>query len=188
MSSGLRIKAPHDPDFDPCGNLSGSPLSLHGRRRLVPLRGHAPAAVAAEHRGPLPQHRPGADQLPHSSRGREARRGLPFLPAARAVRQDRHPHDGDGNRPVRQLPHPGLRAGVGPRLGAARAISICRTASGTASGFCPRASSNSSARSRRHGKPTAARSTAASSGSTAMARFPCPKRRTTWPAPAARPR
>ena len=59
-------------------------------------------------------------KLPRAPRRRETRRGLPLLPAARAVRQDRHPHDGHGDRPVRELPDPGLRARLGPRLGAPR--------------------------------------------------------------------
>ena len=70
---------------------------------------------------------------------REARRGLPVVSAARAVRQDRRPHDGDGDRSVRQLPDPGLRVHVGAATGRGLATSTCRTACGTASAFCPRA-------------------------------------------------
>ena len=67
MSSGIRIKAPQDPDYDPNGHLSRPSLSLHGPRQLVPVRGHASAAVAAQHGRPLPQHRSGAHQLPRSA-------------------------------------------------------------------------------------------------------------------------
>ena len=95
---------------------------------------------------------------------REARRGLPLVPAARAVRQDRHPHDGAGHRSLRKLSHARLRAGIGARLGTHRATCICRTASGTASASCPKATPNSSARSRRRGWPTSVRSMAGCSG------------------------
>ena len=51
---------------------------------------------------------------------REARRGIPVVPAARALRPHRHPDDGAGDRSVRELPAAGLRARLGARLGAAR--------------------------------------------------------------------
>src|SRR5262249_2208350 len=43
-----------------------------------------------------------------------------LVPAAGAVRQDRHPHDGDGYRPLWEFSHPGLRARLRARLGAPR--------------------------------------------------------------------
>ena len=42
------------------------------------------------------------------------------VPTARTVRQDWHPHHGAGNRPVRKLPHTGLRTRIGARLGQPR--------------------------------------------------------------------
>ncbi len=60
MSSGLRIKAPEDPDYDPTGTYAdhfylytGSVDSFH----------YAAAAMAAGEGGTLSQHRPGFDQL-----------------------------------------------------------------------------------------------------------------------------
>ena len=50
MSSGLRIKAPQDPGLRPIRPVSGSPLPLHRRRRLLPLRGDAATAMAARTR------------------------------------------------------------------------------------------------------------------------------------------
>ena len=55
--AGCRIRAPQDPEFDPALRLSRSPLSIHGRGRLVRVRGDAAAAVAAQHGRPLSQHR-----------------------------------------------------------------------------------------------------------------------------------
>ena len=140
MSSGLRIKAPQDPDFDPNGTYPDHLYLYTATHRLVQVRGDAAAAVAAQHRWPLPQHRSGAHQLPDPPRARQdARRTYHVVPAASAVRQDRHPHDGDGDRSLRELPDAGLRTRVGPRLGAASPTSICRTGCGTASASCPKA-------------------------------------------------
>ena len=94
--------------------LSRSPVSVHGRREPIPLRRHSPAPMATGHRRPLPQHRPGAGQLPHSSGRREAWRGVPLVSATGAVGQNRHPVYGDGNRPVWEFPDAGIRAGVRP--------------------------------------------------------------------------
>ena len=102
------------------------------------------------------------------------------VPAARAVRQDRHPHDGDGDRSVRQLPDAGLRARRRPRLGAARQpLSAGRRVERRAH------PARGLRQVRQHaragvGGGQAARSTAASSGSTATARSRCRRRRTTW--------
>ena len=172
----------------PGGALSRSPVSLHGQRQLVPLRRHASAAVAARAGGPVSQHRSGADQLPHSPGRREARRGVPVVPAARALRQDRHPDDGDRNGSVRELPDAGLRPHVGARLGASRqSLSSGRRLE-------RRADSARGVREvREHagaglGSRQAPRSTAASSGSTATARSRSRRRPTTCPARAARRR
>ena len=102
------------------GPLPRPRLPLHGRRRFLPLRGDAPTAVAAQHGRTLPQHRPRPRELPRAPRRHETRRGLPLLPAARPLRQARHPHHGPGDGPVRELPDPGLRARLGPRLGPPR--------------------------------------------------------------------
>ena len=77
------------------GAISGSPVPLHGQDQRVPVRGHTPPPVAPGAGGPVSQHGPGAGQLPHPSRGREARRAVPVIPAACALRQDRDPDDGD---------------------------------------------------------------------------------------------
>ena len=95
--------------------------------------------------------------------------------------------DGHGNRPVRELPDARLRAHVGPRLGASR--------QSLSAGWRleRRADSSRGVRQiRQHrrasvGRGPPARFTAASSGSMATAPSPCPKRRSTWPARAARP-
>ena len=44
-------------------SLSGSSVSLHGRRRFLPLCGHTSPAMAAQLSRSLSQHRSGADQL-----------------------------------------------------------------------------------------------------------------------------
>lgn len=118
MSSGIRIKSPSDPDYDPNGTYPDH-LYLYTGGVDSYVRRHTPAAVAAQQRGPLPQLRPRADELPEPARHREAEARLPLLSAARGVGQDRRPHDGDGDRSFRQLPDAGLRVHVRARLGAA---------------------------------------------------------------------
>ena len=56
------------PTTIPTGPYPRSPLPLHGRRQRLQVRGDPSAAVAAQHRGPLPQHRSGADQLSEPAR------------------------------------------------------------------------------------------------------------------------
>ena len=63
MSSGLRIKAPQDPDYDPAGAYPDHLYLYTGRINSFHVRRDAPAAMAARHGGPLSQHRSGADQL-----------------------------------------------------------------------------------------------------------------------------
>ena len=101
MSSGIRIISPSRSRLRPEGPIPGSPLPLHGRRRHLQVRRDTSAAVAAQHGGPLPQHRSGADQLPEQARRREAEGRLPVVSAAPPVGQDRRPHDGDGDRSLR---------------------------------------------------------------------------------------
>ena len=68
MSSGIRIKAPDDPDFDP--KTYPDHLYLYtGRVNSFKYAGDASATMAAEHGGPLPQHRSGAHQLSRAPRG-----------------------------------------------------------------------------------------------------------------------
>src|SRR4029450_8951657 len=46
MSSGLRIRAPQDPDYDSAGPYPDH-LLVYGQRQFVSLRGHAAVAMAA---------------------------------------------------------------------------------------------------------------------------------------------
>ena len=168
MSSGLRCRAPNDPDFDPARALSRPPVPLHDARQRLRVRRDAPRPVGAKHGRPLPQHGPGPCQLPDPSGRGEARRGVPVLPAAGVVRQTRRRHDGARDGPAGQL----SRARVRPRqpgTGRGSACSICRTASGTANASCRRASSSSFEHSPPRGRRRIGRSTAASSGSTGTA-------------------
>ena len=188
MSSGLRIRAPQDPDYDPSGPY---PDHLYLYTGGVDSFQYAatrpqqwPPDTVGRYRNTDPVLINYLVRLAVEKRGEEY---LSF-PAARAVRQDRRPHDGDRDRlrtaifslRVRSLPR---RA-----IGRVSATCICRTASGTASGFSPRATSSSSARSRPRGQPTSVPSTAASSGSTATVRSRSRGRRITWRAPAGRRR
>ncbi len=119
MSSGIRIRAPQDPDFDPSLGYPDHLYLYTGIGRLLPLRRDAPAAVAAQHGRAVSEHRPRPHELPHPpGRRGEAARGLPRLPAARALRQDRRARRRHGDRPLRRLPHAGLRVPAGARLGA----------------------------------------------------------------------
>src|SRR5262249_8246554 len=84
MSSGLRISAPQDPDYDPSGPYpdhlylyTGSINSFH-------------FAATRPLQWPPNKHRSSLDQLSHSPRRREAWRRIFVVSAACAVRQDRH--------------------------------------------------------------------------------------------------
>jgi hypothetical protein len=82
MSSGLRIRAPQDPDYDPTG----------------PYPDHVTAiAMASQHGRTLSQHRSGPDQLPDPARCRKTRRGVSLISSAGALRQARHPYHGHRN-------------------------------------------------------------------------------------------
>jgi hypothetical protein len=119
MSSGMRIKAPNDPDYDPNGTY---PDHLYLYTGGVDSYKYAatrppqwPPNTIGRYRNTDPVLANYLNRL-----GREAEGRLPLLSAARRVRQDRRAHDGDGDRPLRQLPDAGLRVHVGPRLGAPR--------------------------------------------------------------------
>ena len=63
MSSGLRIRAPQDPDYDPSGPYPDHLYLYTGGGQFLSLCGNAYAAMAAKHGRPLPQHRSGVGQL-----------------------------------------------------------------------------------------------------------------------------
>ena len=103
------------------GGLSRPRLSLHGRRRLLSLRGDAAAAMAAGHGGSLSQHRSGADQLSRCGSAVE-KRGEEYLSFPQRALFDKI---GIRTMVIETDPYgnfldAGLRAGVGARLGAAR--------------------------------------------------------------------
>ena len=86
MSSGLRFIATQDSGLLAGQGLPGSLLHLHGRGQRLRLLGERAAAVSGEHRGPLSQLR-SADDRPAGQAGRhQARRGVPDVAAARALR------------------------------------------------------------------------------------------------------
>ena len=120
MSAGLKFLGNQEPG----SNARRYPDHYYiytGRHRRVRLLDHAAAAVSAEHRRPLSQLRSADDRLPDQAGGHEARRELPHLAAARAVRPHRHPAAGARDRSVRQLPDHRLRLRHGAQLGAPRA-------------------------------------------------------------------
>ena len=120
MSSGLRIRAPQDPDYDLAGPYPDHLYLYTGRVNAFQYAATRPLQWPPGQGGQVSQHGPGARQLPHPPRRRAARRGVPVVSAARALRQAGHPDDGDRDGPVRELPGAGLRPHVGARLGAAR--------------------------------------------------------------------
>mgnify|MGYP003694731275 CR=1 FL=1 len=87
----------------------------------------------------LPQQR-SADARPHrAGQRRSARRAVPDVPAAGALRQDRRPQLRARNRRVGQLHHDRLRLRVGARLGAVRTAPPARRRLARASASCRRA-------------------------------------------------
>ena len=109
MSSGLRFIATQDRRLFTRQGLPGSLLHLHRGGQRVRLLGQRATAVSGEHRGPLPQLRSADDRATGEAGGDGARRGVPHLAAASAVRSDRHPPAGARDRSVRQLPADRLR-------------------------------------------------------------------------------
>ena len=100
MSSGLRISAPQDPDYDPAGTYPDHLYLYTGSVNSFHYAATRPLQWPPNTIGRYRNTDPVLDQLSHSPRRREAWRGLFVVSAARAVRQDRHPHDGDRDRPV----------------------------------------------------------------------------------------
>ena len=84
MSSGLRIKAPQDPDYDPAGTYPDHFICTRAvsTPSTTPLRGRC-SGLQTRWAGTTIAIR--FDQLSHSAGGREARRGISFVPATRAV-------------------------------------------------------------------------------------------------------
>ena len=143
MSSGLRIRAPQDPDYDPSAHI---PIMCTCTRAGVNAFRYAATRPLQWLPGTVGRYRntdPVLDQLPRAPGGREARGRVPVVSAARALRQDRHADDGDGNGRVSET---FSRRGTSLHrraTGRASAISFFRTECGTASGFCPKGTSSS---------------------------------------------
>jgi CubicO group peptidase (beta-lactamase class C family) len=86
MSSGLRIRAPQDPDHDPSLGYPDHLWYYTGAGNSFEWAATRAAAMEAQHRRALSQHGPRTRQLSHGPRGRETRRRLPHVPAACSVR------------------------------------------------------------------------------------------------------
>src|SRR5262249_20096200 len=108
MSSGLRIRAPQDPDYDFAGPYPDHLYLYTGGVNSFHYAATRPSAVAAEHDRPLPQHRSGPDQLSDQAGGRKTWGRVSVVSATRAVRQDRHSHHGDRDRPIREFSRTGI--------------------------------------------------------------------------------
>ena len=120
MSSGLRIRAPQDPDFDPSGPYPDHLYLYTGGVNSFQYAATRPLQWPPNTVGRYHNTDPVLDQLPDPSWRRETQGGLPVLPSTGALRHARHPDHGDGDRSVRELPDAGLRTGIRPRLGAPR--------------------------------------------------------------------
>ena len=86
MSSGLRIKALEDPDYDPTGTYPDHFVPVHRRGGLVPLCGH-PAAAMASGKGRTVSRNTDPVLTNYLIRLAVEKRGEEylFIPAARAV-------------------------------------------------------------------------------------------------------
>ena len=98
LRMSARPEVPRQPGSGVATTVSRSLLHLYRRHRRVRVFDHAPAGVPAEHRRPVPQQRSADDHLSREARGDQARRELPDVAAARAVRPDRHPPAGARDR------------------------------------------------------------------------------------------
>ena len=143
MSSGLRIKAPQDPDFDPKGTYPDHLYLYTGDDRLVQVRRDPAAGMAAQHGRPLSEHRPGAHQLPDAAGARQDARSR--------ITRSRRKRSSTGSASATWCSRP-IRTGTSSRRATSSAPAAtgrgwptctCRTACGTASGSCPKGSSRS---------------------------------------------
>ena len=108
MSSGLRIIAPQDPDYDEKGPYPDHLYLYTGSVDSFKYAATRPLQWPPNTVGRYRNTDPVLTNYLIRLAAREAQGGLPFVPAARPVRQDRHPHDGAGHRSLRELPHPRL--------------------------------------------------------------------------------
>ena len=130
MSSGLRISAPQDPDYDPAGPtpITSTSTRAASTRSSTPRRGRSSGRPNTV--GRYRNTDPGPDQLPDTARrSRSAARTTSSFPQ-RAL------FDKIGIRtmvmetdPFGNFLTPGLRARVGRATGRGSATSTCRTAS-----------------------------------------------------------
>ena len=113
MSSGLRIIAPQDPDYDPAGTYPDHLYLYTGRVNSFHYAATRPQqwppGTVGRYHNTDPVLINYLIRLAVENRGEE----YSLVPAARALRQDRHPDDGDRNGPVRELSDPGIRLHVG---------------------------------------------------------------------------
>ena len=182
MSQRAQLHRPGRSLDGPDVAIPRSLLHLRGRGRRVQVLDLLTRRVCTEYRGPLSQLGSDDAGVPRAAGRQETRRTVPDLPAARALRQDRHPQTGARDRSVGQFPVERLRLRHGRATGRVSACYTSATGCGTASGCCPKASPSSSARPRRRGGD---RSTAVSSGSTATGNGTFPPTPTSWRARAA---
>ena len=97
MSSGLRIKAPQDPDYDPSGPYPDHIYLYTGGINSFHYAATRPLQWPPNTIGRYHNTDPVLINYLIRLGGRETRRGLSIVPAAGAVRQARHPHNGDRN-------------------------------------------------------------------------------------------
>ena len=143
MSSGLRIRAPQDPDYDPPGPYpdhvylyTGSVDSFH-YAATRPLQW--PPGTVGRYRNTDPVLVNYLVRLGVEKRGEEY---LSF-PQRALFDKHRHPDDGAGDGSRTETSSRRATSSRRRATGRASAISICRTACGTASGSCPRDTSSS---------------------------------------------
>ena len=157
MSSGLRITAPQDPDYDPAGPYPDHFYIYTGAINAFHYAATRPLQWPPGTVGRYRNCDPVTIELPDPARRREARRRLPDVPAARAVRSLGIRTMVMETDPYGNFLTQGYELRAPRATGRAWATSICTMACGMAGACCPRVRRRSSARWRRRGRPTAAR-------------------------------
>ncbi len=188
MSSGLRIRAPQDPDYDAPGpypdHLYLYTGAVDAYRYAATRPQQWPPDTVGRYRNTDPVLTSYLMRLAVEKRGEDylsfPQRALFDKLGIRTMVLETDPH---GN-----FLTPGLRARLGPRLGPPRQPLPAGRRLERRAPAARRLREVREHASRPRGKPTSGPSTAASSGSTATARSPCPARPITCPAPAARRR
>ena len=182
MSSGLRFIATQDPDYTPDKGYPDHFYIYTGAVNAFDYSVNVPLQFPVNTEGRYRNCDPLTIGLAGQAGRHQARRGIPDVAAARALRPHRHPPSGARDRSVRQFPAHRLRLRHAAQLGAARAA---LSAGRHVAGHAHAARRLGEVREHAGAGMEDAATTAGCSGSTAPANGTCRRTPISWRAPAA---